>query len=353
MAMVWDIIHFLVGDLFSVASNSLSLSDDCIFGVYNNTTYYLAAFGDESHLYSTYNILFTRIIPVFAVCLLGLTLNVLFMVVVWRVHSLRTTTNMYLYNQAVVDSVFLLLYLMVQMVGPIAVDHIYDMSYLGQGGCTFVNVALDVCLLTSEFNITLFTIERYVAICHPFRALKMESTSRTLKLIFGAWVLGLAFALPMIYFYLEWYTVCLLWPPNPNGTVTDLPDTYTSCWAGVTSTGEAVLYYLLPVIVFFAVFTTIAILNTLTGVELRRMIKRCRLNAGVSKHRTETRLVIMLAVTAAVFFICLFPYHLELIFNFGIAVTDGAERNASYAWTEICRWLPIVNSSINPIIYGY
>ena len=45
-------------------------------------------------------------------------------------------------------------------------------------------------------TITAFTVERYVAICHPFQAHAMSKLSRAVKLVLAIWLVALGLAAP-------------------------------------------------------------------------------------------------------------------------------------------------------------
>ena len=48
----------------------------------------------------------------------------------------------------------------------------------------------------SVLTITAFTVERYVAICHPLKAHKFANLNRSIKIIVGIWIISLLCALP-------------------------------------------------------------------------------------------------------------------------------------------------------------
>ncbi|XP_006818929.1 tachykinin-like peptides receptor 86C [Saccoglossus kowalevskii] len=231
-----------------------------------------------------------------------------------------------------------------------------DMSYLGPVGCPIVNILLDLCLIVSEFNITLFTIERFIAICHPLKAQRLSSKSRTFKLIAFIWVLGAAFCAPLLYFYVEWRTICIVWT-GMNETES-LPPSTSNCWRGYENTAQAAVYTMTPVVIFITVFITITVLDILTAVGLRKSAKMCTANFAPAvlklRHKRERSVVVMLVVTATVYFLCLFPYHLELIFTFYNYLQEDYDKwiITGDVWGEFVRWLPMVNSTINPIVYG-
>ncbi|XP_077991453.1 thyrotropin-releasing hormone receptor-like [Glandiceps talaboti] len=312
-----------------------------------------AVYGTDVELYSSHDILLTRIIPGTFTCPFGIILNCLFLFVVFRVRSMRTLTNMYLSNQAVVDCTLLTAYYIVAVVEPITSDIVHDKSAFGAPGCLLINIILDIGLFVSEFNITLVTFERYMAICKPFKADRISSKSRTVKSIVLTWIIGLICSSPIVYFYTGWSTVCVLWVGSPNETA-HLPTSYSTCWKGMTNAWQGALYTFSTLLAFICVLVTIIVLNTLTVRELRRGIKKYATHERDLKQRLyqQRQIVAMLAVTAGVFFVCLFPYHLELIFTFFNSFPDQGDIKLPSAWGELTRWLPMVNCSVNPIIYG-
>ncbi|XP_070581398.1 galanin receptor 2a-like [Ptychodera flava] len=311
---------------------------------------------DENFLYDN-SILLTRILPGTIVYAVGIIVNVLFLFVVFRAPSMRTVTNRYLSNLAIVNTLFLTLYYIEHIGEPLASDVVNDKSYLGDVGCTMVNYSLMVCLFTAQFVIVAFTTERYLAICHPFRAHRISSKSRTFTLIALTWLLGILFSVPFMQFYVTWFTRCIDWELPDDNTTTSLPNTTSYCWAGTGDLGQQILYSWFPVSVFILVLIIVAVLNTLTVRELRRNARQTSSDVAVQRRRIKHKkqVVIMLAVTALVFFICLFPYHLDLILTFYNSIkTEECEDNIiqmGTVWEEIVRWLPMANASLNPLIY--
>nr|XP_002740871.1 PREDICTED: uncharacterized protein LOC100375494 [Saccoglossus kowalevskii] len=272
---------------------------------------------------------------------------------VFKVSAMRTLTNMYLSNQAIVDCMFLSLYYIVQVGEPLSTDIVHDKSFLGPVGCFIVNISLDICLFVSEFNIVLVTFERYMAICKPFKADRISSKTRTLKLIVLTWIMGIVFSAPIFEFYTTWYTTCIIWPLS-NETIS-LQMSYSNCFSGVWSPLDGILHSLTPIIAFVLVITIIIVLNALTTRELQRGVRKYSVSAHDLKQRLhqQRQIVVMLAVTAGVLFVCLLPYHLDLIIGYLYNTTHpNSVIIMPQAWNELVRWLPMVNSSVNPIIYG-
>ncbi|XP_006824186.1 growth hormone secretagogue receptor type 1-like [Saccoglossus kowalevskii] len=334
--------------------NDLIDNNQCVINARRkNLTDIYMEIGTPELLYDSGHILLTRIIPATITCPFGIILNCLFLYVVFKVSAMRTLTNMYLSNQAIVDCMFLSVYYIVQVGEPLSSDVVHDKSFLGPVGCFIVNISLDLCLFVSEFNIVLVTFERYMAICKPFKADRISSKSRTFKLIVLTWIMGFVFSAPISSFYTKWYTTCIIWPPS-NETVT-LPMTYSNCFSGVWTPLDGILHSLTPIIAFVLVIAIIIVLNVLTTKELQRGVRKFSVSAHDLKQRLhqQRQIVVMLAVTAGVLFVCLLPYHLDLIIGYLYNTTHPKSVIIMpQAWNELVRWLPMVNSSVNPIVYG-
>jgi hypothetical protein len=69
-------------------------------------------------------------------------------------------------------------------------------------------MAAETSANATVLTITAFTVERYVAICHPFQAHTMSKLSRAFKIIIGIWLVALAFAVPqVIHLYIHFRLV--------------------------------------------------------------------------------------------------------------------------------------------------
>lgn len=62
--------------------------------------------------------------------------------------------------------------------------------------CFFKSMMSEVTSYASVLTITAFTVERYMAICHPLWAYTVSTLSRTLKVILGIWITSTLIALP-------------------------------------------------------------------------------------------------------------------------------------------------------------
>lgn len=122
----------------------------------------------------------------------GLLGNIFTCLVIIRNKSMHTATNYYLFSLAVSD-LLLLLSGMPQ--------EIYSMwskwpYVFGPAFCLIRGLAAETSTNASVLTITLFTVERYLAICHPFQSYRMSKLSRAAKHIVFLWLVSMALALP-------------------------------------------------------------------------------------------------------------------------------------------------------------
>nr|XP_040128623.1 neuromedin-U receptor 2 isoform X2 [Ictidomys tridecemlineatus] len=154
----------------------------------NSTEDYLAYLcgPPRSHLFLPVSVVYALIFVV------GVVGNLLVCLVILRHQTMKTPTNYYLFSLAVSDLLVLLLGMPLE---------VYEMwrNYpflFGPVGCYFKTALFETVCFASILSVTTVSVERYVAILHPFRA-KLESTRRRALRILGiVWGFSLIFSLP-------------------------------------------------------------------------------------------------------------------------------------------------------------
>lgn len=78
----------------------------------------------------------------------------------------------------------------------------------GQPYCVFKTFLTELMSTASVLTILAFTVERYVAICHPLRAQAVSTPARAVKMLFALWVGASLSAVPFsvhtrTYHYLD------------------------------------------------------------------------------------------------------------------------------------------------------
>ncbi|XP_029658342.2 neuromedin-U receptor 2-like isoform X2 [Octopus sinensis] len=124
--------------------------------------------------------------------LLGLFGNLCTCIVIIRYRHMHSTTNFYLFSLAVSDILILVVGLPSEIYG---IWSAYPWPF-GLIYCFFKSMMSEVTSYASVLTITAFTVERYMAICHPLWAYTVSTLSRTLKVILGIWITSILIALP-------------------------------------------------------------------------------------------------------------------------------------------------------------
>ncbi|XP_070537556.1 octopamine receptor beta-2R-like [Ptychodera flava] len=121
---------------------------------------------------------------VIVISVIGMFDNLIVCYVVYRVRALRTMTNAFVVNQAVVDSLASFL---------IAVNHLIDpTSYHGVGGQVLCRIwksryLLWSCFTASTYSLVAMTFERYFAIVYPLRYIASFTARKVWAIIATVW----------------------------------------------------------------------------------------------------------------------------------------------------------------------
>ncbi|MCJ8733261.1 hypothetical protein PDJAM_G00221370 [Pangasius djambal] len=126
------------------------------------------------------------------VCGVGIVGNIMVVLVVLTTRHMRTPTNCYLVSLAVADLTVLVAAGLPNISESLMATWVY-----GQAGCLGITYLQYLGINVSSCSITAFTVERYIAICHPMRAHTVCTVSRAKRIIAGVW------AFTCIY--------CMLW----------------------------------------------------------------------------------------------------------------------------------------------
>ena len=164
-----------------------------------NNSYTLRPIFEKVMLRSTYESYLLLIIqPIIAT--IGISLNILLLAVIAKNKDMRNITNIYLGHLAVSDTLYLAFFSTTSFISAVTSPFSIDWHYLGPGGCTLVYFMYYVTYHFSLFNVTLISIERYLAICFPLVHKKIASKSRTKKLVGGCWAFSLLVASGLVLF---------------------------------------------------------------------------------------------------------------------------------------------------------
>ncbi|XP_070537576.1 somatostatin-like receptor F_48D10.1 [Ptychodera flava] len=129
---------------------------------------------------------------IIALILLGIFGNTCYLFVIVRVREMRTITNYYLLNLSVADTIFL------------SSELVYIV--FAYGGFTVNDTLMCFISFTSVFvtteesciMITVISVERYLAICHPLKSHAINTIRRCAKSILVSWIVSVVLASPAV-----------------------------------------------------------------------------------------------------------------------------------------------------------
>ena len=277
----------------------------------------------------------------------GVICNLAFMFVVYRVKSMRNITNVYLVNLAIADSLLLLIAVW-QYIGDYIVSPVYDLrfSFSTTFACFMPNLLIYLCYYASLWTVTLVSIERYLAICHPFWHRLVSSKTRAIRLVIAVWLVSLifsGFALPY-----NSITICVV--SVNQEIIKSIPYCEFYCsWC-------AFALYLTDVLQFIIALIINIIMYVLVVIKLTKKTLPSEDNTNhltEAHNKTRNAVAKMLIINGAVFFICLFPFiiaNIDSIINFFGYYPFNTQFIYPIGWAS--RVLFLVNSAVNSLIYN-
>lgn len=135
-------------------------------------------------------------VALFIVGSLGNSFTLYTLVTKKTMQNLQSTVHYHLASLAVSDLLILILSMPIELYNFIWFHHPW---MFGDAVCRSYYFLRDSCSYATALNIASLSVERYMAICHPFKAKSIMSRSRTKKLISAMWFASFALATPMLF----------------------------------------------------------------------------------------------------------------------------------------------------------
>ncbi|XP_077866304.1 QRFP-like peptide receptor [Saccoglossus kowalevskii] len=354
-------------------------SSESMYQAVNNTV-------DEYKL-SSYTIIITTVFYVI-IFILGVIGNVLVLFVVCCNKDMGNSTNYFLVNLSVADLLVLVFCM------PVALLETYIIRpwLLGEVMCKLVPFLEYSASQASILTLVAVAIERFVAICYPLKAQYTITPKKTVRICGLIWLIACGASIP--YLFMAQHTT---YDITENGDELYECGTYNdSLPAEIYVVSCAVIFFLLPLFVLVGLYLRVSLaLNKKMPAQCNNRVvfnKKTQEAAdeeysmeiyGGTSHdgdsgnppeytplrvtsrqrapdpfraqmKMRKRVVYMLIVVVALFFICLLPQRVvSLWFKYGSAeqqMSLGVE--GVYTLVIICRIFTYMNSSINPIIYN-
>uniref|UniRef100_G7PFJ4 Neurotensin receptor type 1 n=1 Tax=Macaca fascicularis TaxID=9541 RepID=G7PFJ4_MACFA len=264
--------------------------------------------------------------------------------------SLQSTVHYHLGSLALSDLLTLLLAMPVELYNFIWVHHPWA---FGDAGCRGYYFLRDACTYATALNVASLSVERYLAICHPFKAKTLMSRSRTKKFISAIWLASALLAVPMLFTMGEQNRSA---DGQHAGGLVCTPTIHTATVKVVIQV-NTFMSFIFPMVV-------ISVLNTIIANKLTVMVRQAAEQGQVCiggpaarqpgvAHTAGPRLCASGAVVIA-FVVCWLPYHVRrLMFCY---ISDEQWTPFLYDFYHyfymVTNALFYVSSTINPILYN-
>ncbi|XP_064154144.1 nociceptin receptor [Anguilla rostrata] len=286
------------------------------FSAYNETDGFLST-----------SVKITIVVVYMIVCVVGLVGNCLVMYVIIRYTKMKTATNIYIFNLALADS------LVLATLPFQGTDVFLGFWPFGNVLCKVV-ISIDYYnMFTSTFTLTMMSVDRYIAVCHPVKALDMRTPHKAKVINICIWVLASAIGVPaMILGDVEVEAndegiECIVVLPDPRS----FP---------VFGTCVFLFSFLIPV----------AIISVCYSLMVKRLRSVRILSGSKEKDRNLRRITRMVLVVVAVFVVCWTPIQIMVLAQ-SLAVNLGSLLTVTLM--HFCIALGYVNSSLNPVLYAF
>lgn len=217
--------------------------------------------------------------------------------------------------------------LLVLITLPVWIYSLADKWVFGEELCKTLVYVINVCMYSSIFLITLMSMERYLAICHPFLMMRLKIKTIMSRLLVLVWLLAFLLGVP---------TLLTQTSDKSNGTEQCLSKEFSS------ETEEIIFLCLETLVGFVIPFIVLSICYYLVAVQLKKM----------SFNSKQRSMVLVHAVVIA-FALCWLPYHIINITNVICSLQSGTENEC--VPTSIVFGsgaLVFISSSVNPVLYA-
>ncbi|XP_015593512.1 neuropeptides capa receptor-like [Cephus cinctus] len=273
----------------------------------------------------------------------GIIGNLMTCIVITKNSTMQTATNYYLFSLAVSDLTLLLLGLPNEI-------SVFWQQYPWIWGlklCRLRAFVSEMSSYVSVLTIVAFSMERYLAICHPLHPYAMSGLKRPIRFILGAWIIALVCAIPFaVYTNINY----MVYPPG-SGRISNES---AVCAMLLHNMPKFPLYEISCLIFFLVPMVLIMVLYIRMGLKIQSNTLGPRVEGSVHGETRQAQsrkaIIRMLSAVVITFFICWVPFHAQrLLYVY-------ADRSI---FGDINEWLyPLggclyyCSATINPILYN-
>ncbi|KAI9556482.1 TRH-like receptor [Daphnia sinensis] len=277
------------------------------------------------------------------ILLVGVLGNLLVVMVVYRTRSMHSPTNCYLVSLAAADCVVLI----ASVPNEILSYYVIGSQWIwGPIGCAVFVFLQNLGINASSLSLTAFTVERYIAICHPMKAQSVCTVKRAKKIVGGVWAFAFCYSSP-------WLGLTITEPIHYKGF-----QTVERCAMKLSREeylgyffADIVVFYLVPLLISCILYGLIA--RVLFNGHFNKYPEVCRHDNQSSVDPTKSsrvQVVKMLVVVVVIFATLWLPYRGMLVYN-SFATMHSKPSFMDLWFLMFAKTCVYINSAINPILY--
>ncbi|NXD14962.1 OPRD protein, partial [Nothocercus nigrocapillus] len=255
-----------------------------------------------------------------------------------RYTKMKTATNIYIFNLALADA------LATSTLPFQSTKYVMETWPFGELLCKVV-LSIDYYnMFTSIFTLTMMSVDRYIAVCHPVKALDFRTPAKAKIINVCIWVLSSVIGVPIMVMA---HSLCF----NPSLIIFSPADGMVVC---TLQFPDPPVYWdtMTKICVFiFAFMVPILVITVCYGLMILRLKSVRLLSGSKEKDRNLRRITRMVLVVVAAFIICWTPIHIFVI----VWTLVGIDKKNPYvvASLHFCIALGYTNSSLNPVLYAF
>ncbi|XP_018522400.1 leukotriene B4 receptor 1 [Lates calcarifer] len=198
---------------------------------------------------------------------------------------------------------------------------------LGLVSCKALVYIIRVCMFSSIFFITLMSVERFLAICHPFVMMHLKTKKLMNKCLVLLWLLAFLLGIPaLLTLHLE-----------TDGT--------EQCFIKEFSSEiQTITFFCLETLGGFVVpFIVLSICYCLVAAQLRKM-----------HYNTKQKSMVLVHTVVIAFTLCWLPYHIINIIDL-VCILSGEHECVTLPQSIVysAGALVFISSSVNPVLYAF
>ncbi len=273
--------------------------------------------------------IFFDLIYIIIICI-GVVGNVLVIVAVTQVPSMKTATNLFICNLACADLI------VTTICCPLVLTHMitYPDWTLGENMCYFSNFCIHLSLSGSSFALLAISFDRYLAIAHAQK--QWMTFQKVYVLIVVTWLLSTMLSVPSV----------LIKPDTSS--ITRPADVCLHVWRGSAETKR---FEMIKALVFVVVFSMIAFFY----YRIARVLWKRKIPGNQTSENQEAaqkarkKVVKLLLIVLFCFLGCWAPFMFYRLLKMILSDQKFDPPEAVYTGTTV---LAMTNSSMNPVLYA-